>query len=125
MNNYVTFKTAVKLEEAGFPRPEKASFGNVFYDKRGNEIVIVNAAPAAKVTYVVKGEAICYSKPSIPKKWIFAPTAADILEKFSGVDLVVCSADRWEVWLSRNLCSAEENPAEASATAWMYKTMDL
>ena len=125
----LTFKTAIRLKEAGFPQPEFAP-GQFWYDQNGLSFVIRNNAGILT--------AVWFDKPMeaslnlIQLKVYFAPTTADILRvllfRFSLcyggngkfiINEVISLND-----MAGDVICSHENPAEAPALAWLeiYET---
>lgn len=118
MNDVVSFETALRLKEAGFPQPEP-HYRQVWYDERGEDLL-----------FEVSAE-------------YFAPTATNILRQIrQELDAATSNAHYWvnlspmgTIWevvirLSGG-CAAHgfthENPAEAAALAyeWVKKQKNI
>ncbi|GAB4486619.1 MAG: hypothetical protein OHK0019_00600 [Saprospiraceae bacterium] len=102
MKNIVTFETARRLKEAGFPQPGMAYFTCFFYDENGE------MWRPGHLTL----------NPDI-----FAPTATDILEQLpskwslrhydlEGEPVFSCAEKDADIYMN-------PNPAEAAALAWL------
>jgi len=105
MKNIVTFETAQRLKEAGFPQPNW-SFGQYWYNKHSALFPFTNDIRNAA------------------KTWFFAPTATDILAQITGHSLTFSIESGWHCFfISRNgvIYSdfQSDNPAEAAAAAWL------
>lgn len=118
MIDVVTFETAKRLKDAGFPQPEFAKYGMSTYDLYDN------------------GRRHLYGSMADMKlfeHWIFAPSATDILPKlYTGVNdgtewSIVFRGKNWSCvkrqWTERGQSVSAwydaENPAEACAAAWL------
>lgn len=126
MKNVVTFETACRLKEAGFPQPE-FSIGQFWYNLAGAITVIGPATYEYKV-----GESRSYihvlfsllsgrSESMIPQKddAFFAPTVTDIMECLPGYGLRYRDGS-W--WVSDGyVVFADENAAKAAALIWLYE----
>lgn len=109
MKNIVSFETAKRLKEAGFPQPEYIDAG-FCYDHNG------------ELTYIRE----CSFPPGGAYGLTFAPTATDILEHFEDCTLY------YDIRSGKFTCStgsnsdgiawfsvSHENPAEAAALAFL------
>lgn len=127
MNNIVSFETAKRLKEAGFPQPEP-EFGQFWYN--GSDLLVVVKYLGAKewIACPLSGAnwtrlfSAAFQRPIVFGEPVFAPSATDILRELGpGFVLYFDSPGRWV--LSENnpygLCTNHENPAEASAEAWL------
>jgi len=98
--NTVTFETAKRLKEAGFPQPEP-EFGQVWYSPNG----------AIRVIYIKTYDLV------------FAPSATDILKEipfFGSLSFEVYETRfEFRVWEGLKLIAKNENPHEAAALAWL------
>ncbi len=133
MKDIVTFETAVRLKEAGFPRPlpQAGMFG---YNDAGHLFVRTHDGHTSNNRYgsvLLNGgnDNITLSKNDF-KFVVFAPTATDILRELSS-DCVL-GTKKLGGWIcgSWRLISSDhmkffvagmhdENPAEAAASAWL------
>jgi hypothetical protein len=126
----VSFETAKKLKEAGFPQPEPA-FGQVWYESAGSPIIVTSGWEAG-FAFVGPRSAMAqttYMKRFQEQNGVFAPTATDILKaiqsEYSTPCLIFDFKDgQWEVgdfshseWYT--MTSHKTNPAEACAAAWL------
>ena len=103
--NFVTYETALRLKEAGFPQPEKERL-QIWYNDKGVPSIILN---------------IFLARPDL---CVFAPTADDILREL-GENYTLCysMSDNGKEWFCDNTkheyeIHSDENPAEACALAW-------
>jgi hypothetical protein len=106
MLDIVSFETAKRLKEAGFPQPE-ISDCFLYATLRGYSVLCLKAF---RKTVIVGGG------NGVLKDFLFAPTATDILRELPGADL------RWNG--STFFCkyrgeTENENPAEALAQMWL------
>ena len=110
----MTFDTARRLKEAGFPQPQPA-FGQIWYDKGGRHLSMHDIKEPDELARHFR-----------EKGFAFAPTATDILFAL-GSDVYLTRSYRggFDVYLTfRNLedgCpdATHENAAEACAAAWL------
>jgi len=103
----VSFQTAKRLKEAGFPQPETYDTFDWYYSKTG---FLANHFDSA---CVIESD-------------IFAPSATDILKELGrGWHLCYKKESRsWECWYQTVGGASDkyhENPAEACAAAWLAK----
>lgn len=106
----VTFETAKRLAEAGFPQPSP-DYGQTWYTHDGSP-----------------GSVTSLSKWSDNGE-VFAPAATDILRELPGWNLCYDTVIGWHVWFDDvaewDYCEPpffkHENPAEAAAQAWFYE----
>jgi hypothetical protein len=126
MKDTVTFETAVRLKEAGFPQPTPEA-GQWWYNPNGILFVVY------LVHELVELHELGRRNTSIGhywEDWTFAPTATDILRELSS-DCVL-GTKKLGGWIcgSWRLISSDymkffvagmhdENPAEAAASAWL------
>ena len=110
--NFVTYETAVRLKEAGFPQPRPQLYQAWYWFDAG----VRSALP-----YILTRS---YSK--IGEGDVFAPTADDILRELPG--FAICYLEDFAanmvfcVFLRRHpeqFPTHHENPAEACALAWI------
>lgn len=121
----VTFETAVKLKEAGFPQPSFAPLQ--WWYSPAEQLLLAcsfEKKPAAQSPY----RFIDQTRPDSPDFWAsiksfcYAPTAPDILKDAKGLYLSPMMHDDWGVFVagSREMVGYHhENPAEACAEAWL------
>jgi hypothetical protein len=123
MKDIVTFETAKRLKEAGFPQPEQRIW-QVWYNAFGHGCLIVWAEHSTKRFAVFNmAENVRIDLPSFDL-YTFAPTATDILEQ---EEMSNCSLYRhFSKWCVKNQFHFMEfdlyendNPAEAAAAAWL------
>lgn len=122
MKNTVSFETAKRLKEAGFPQPE-FEFGQLWHTDGDRDCAFVGTMPFVRMKQDYAGSII------------FLPTATDILLELQAVSdpnrwwaLIPLSGDpKWE-WVlqlwgeNNNACIANffnKNAAEAAAAAWL------
>ena len=115
----VSFETAVKLKEAGFPQPAP-KFGDVVFhrSKKTKHVVIGHEGGGV---FVFRGE-FDHQDRERGDSYVSAPTAADILKVAKGLYLSPIMHDDWGVFVvgSREMVGYHhENPAEACAEAWL------
>lgn len=123
--NVVSFETAKRLKEAGFPQPEINEEGIGYYWAR-----VENNSP---MLYAISKTWLY--EPDTIELAAYAPTACELLldgwilvrnskYSFEGDDYWVCCQE--EEWADRILkwkgsfYTYARNPAEAAAEAWMY-----
>lgn len=107
----VTFETAKKLKEAGFPQPAFER-GQIWCNSANYSLLITNVVPGQLMDYHVGS--VHFEDRYADDDWIFAPSATDILQQLpSHLSL---NYDTGEFW-----CGEEKdwNPAEACAAAWL------
>jgi hypothetical protein len=116
--NTVTFETAKRLKEAGFPQPVPKD-GQFWYRPSGGigyiDIVDSDGEIYALLNGEVKGVKGFDSA-------IFAPAATDILKEIPFVSLsfeVYETRFEFRVWEGLKLIAKHENPHEAAALAWL------
>lgn len=104
----VTFETAKRLKDAGFPQPAPA-FGQFWYDDRGVLFFVVesfdeNPIPFNGIWVIEKaGEVIHVNRGVFSESLIYAPSATDIW---------ICVSPEQKEFI-------HDNPAEAAALAWL------
>ncbi len=127
MKNTVTFETAQRLKNAGFPQPMPEA-GQVWYANDVNMRVSIVHVSGRAVNHVNQGYMLIYNTPirEFKTDCVFAPTATDILAqmpdgyslvKFSG-NLFVCTNDQLRI-VAEFKYVLSDNPAEAAALAWL------
>lgn len=116
MLDIVSFETAKKLKEAGFPQPE-ISDCFLYATLRGYSVLCLKAF---RKTVIVGGG------NGVLKDFLFAPTATDILRQMPGVYLCVNEKSLWRAEWAGVSCydntqpiAIGENPAEVAAAAWL------
>jgi len=108
----VSFETAKRLKEAGFPQPEKLTHGQFYYSEHGH-LFRYTHGPQYENTF-------------------FAPSATDILKELGRRFILGYEKNGW--WCEKTQHVYEvadgmqvtasynhENPAEACAAAWLAK----
>jgi len=126
MENIVTFATAQRLKDAGFPQPKPES-GQYWYHPHGQLYWIQS----------VEGEFCTVHAPNVSRQsgwivdtegWIFAPTATDILREIEFIlnPLLLLESGKWIVCYYAGVGNivaitekAHDNPTEAAALAWL------
>ena len=128
MKNVVTFETAKRLKEAGFPQPEPG-LGQFWYNGDSTDLgVLCNCISANwKFTYSSVGEKYDGTDGNYTDDMlgcIFAPSATDILPDLICHDLGYYNDGDKEIWILFGLNMEEiaqnDNPAEAAAAAWLH-----
>lgn len=126
--NVVTFETAKRLKEAGFPQPEPQE-GQRFYQDDGDKFIYAERLCSQEC---VDGWQTI-SCDSVEDYDIFAPSATDILEylydgPMKGVEWSLTKRGKnWtctkRFWTDESYCvdawHDHENPAEACSSAWL------
>lgn len=127
MQDFVTFETAIKLKEAGFPQPERLEFGQVFYPR-------IMASPD-RVSYSDEpGISTKINSVDFFTQDVFAPRLTDIMPLI-GDDHIVMYCDGWVIMKEVDsdfsneyfdyaltvipFSDSYENPAEAAAQMWL------
>ena len=111
----VSFETAKRLKEAGFPQPQ-TFFGQIWHLRYNQRYVLIGTNEGHIAEHQDR---------------VFAPSATDILNHLRGNYRLSCSnfgwwCDRVEEWpdLAHEFrivaCYNDENPAEACAAAWLF-----
>ena len=123
MKNIVTFETAQRLKEAGFPQPEPER-GQVWYNETGEEYFITNTGGAC-VDYAC-GDYWYVDRSLSADGCVFAPTATDILQNLP-IQYEMYYSEREGCFFTH--CRSDDgfivpfyyhiNPAEAAAAAWL------
>lgn len=114
MQNIVSFETAKRLRDAGFPQPN-VERGQSWYNREGSLQII-----AHDPTYPKEFNSLIREHA-----WIFAPTATDILRSLPGYNLAFATENGWHCFFmsidgviyAEN--SHKDNPAEAAAIAYL------
>lgn len=77
--NHVTFETAVRLKEAGFPQPELTHvLGHIFYDRLGRKYMAVWQDNEDSNILM---QPYLHNYSDLKNPMVFAPTATDILRE--------------------------------------------
>lgn len=118
MENIVTFETAKRLKDAGFPQPEPAT-GQIWYGPKDKTAYLINEVSHKTIYFIALGD---YGNEEILEAkhlylFVFAPTATDILRELQYADLTFRSG-KFRVTLE-HIISSHDNPAEAAAVAWL------
>lgn len=118
---HVSHQTAIALRDAGFPQPEPAP-GQYWYDLSG-EIIQVLECHTDDIMILSKGNREIWISPSaFRRRFVFAPTAPDILRELGlGYGLYVSESGNTFVCRELSTIWTDENPAEACAKAWLAK----
>lgn len=122
MKNVVTFETAERLKEAGFPQPEfmPGQFWYVAPDCLEIIIRIHNDENEVEASAFHNTD-FPHDEPH-PDQWIFAPTATDILEQLPDEHaLTRCNQDMFICMVGKPGLGADGcqiNSAEAAAIDW-------
>lgn len=123
--NHVTFETALKLKEAGFPQP-MPEYGQSWY-----HIGVDRPFMVIRVDGVIMamGDAASLSEKYpllrtdvLPSKYAFAPTAIDILAElgwYYDISYNDISTQLWHVTTQNITKKRHKNPAEAAAFVWL------
>jgi hypothetical protein len=140
----VSFETAKKLKEAGFPQPEPA-FGQVWYESAGSPIIVTSGWEAG-FAFVGPRSAMTqttYMKRFQEQNGVFAPTATDILRQIQQADewiryylepetdedgracFLVHREDRRQEAFDLINVAGNTNPAEAVAATWLAQTSTI
>lgn len=117
MKDIVTFETAVRLKEAGFPQPTPEA-GQWWYNPNGILFVVYLAHETVELHEMGRRNT---SVGHYWEDWTFAPTATDILRetpeyflwKYKTKDMWGLSLSVWYDYVQKS------NPAEAAAEAWL------
>lgn len=127
MKDIVTFETAVRLRDAGFPQPTP-EFGQKWYNPDyGLFVVGFIDAPYAHAT-IFYDSVSCVFRKNIPNfsGCAFAPTATDILRELrdgSNIGIMgkrfLCYSPDFEHGIDHPGTPINDNPAEAVAEAWL------
>lgn len=132
MNNTVTFETAVRLKEEGFPQPEPEA-GQFWCNQTGETYVVVYAWGQEVYLYPFGyspqlNTALLWreKREAFFVRWTFDPTATDILQGLpnhclfkdgSTCEGFIC----YKIGKSPLGRQCYDNPAEAAAAAWLAK----
>jgi hypothetical protein len=120
----VSKETAKRLEAAGFPQPIPI-FGQVWYNSRGNKIVIGGGRFGFGVEYYAMaygGQNLTVRKSEL----VFAPTAADILRELPNDSLLIAHHNAgpngetvFKCQIEPHVWKTNQSPSEACASAWL------
>lgn len=130
MKDTVTFETAVRLKEAGFPQPTPEA-GQWWYNPDIGIFLTGKLSPydgrERHIYYPDTGNVFFKNQVLFPD-CVFAPTATDILREMPANEGVSISfGDDGMFWVERRIyyqepqtvISVQINPAEAAASAWL------
>ena len=134
MKDIVSFETALRLKEAGFPQPS-LEVGQFWHSQYFGAywLCVVTKQATKPFTYLCPLDVIewghQFGHPGTPEDTgspIFAPTATDILrELWFRFSLKFGGNGKWIVLQTKDLNDREDqittdpNPAEAAAQAWL------
>ena len=130
MKNIVTFETAKRLKEVGFPPPEPG-VGQFWHNPDFGLFLVGRRwyvdGTYRNIFYIESGKAFEKGENDF-SECIFAPTATDILRdiKLSFHDLRPLFGNKWAIHCHYDLegdseeVALHENPAEAAAAAWLH-----
>jgi hypothetical protein len=122
----VSFETALKLKEAGFPQANPSAGQVRYYD--GSPLIIISTYAIELFSgqcfqvYVCHpgGDEIFSLTTEENNLWVFAPTATDILRELDWTFTLAPPMNN-EMWAT--VCGVDvfehENPAESCALAWL------
>lgn len=127
MKDIVSYETAVRLKEAGFPQPTPEA-GQVWYHgllKKDAAVLIANfkthdgSQPSSTLYFLNGSGSSIVTK--VAEESIYAPTATDILRELPSYSLFFSSLTRQWVGAFDEMAITynEHNPAEAAAEAWL------
>ncbi len=122
MDNIVTFETAQRLKEAGFPQPEPQS-GQFWYNPEFGLFVVGPLFGENGwyriVFYLNEGRAFNKEMHFLPE-CVFAPTTTDILREMPDGCFIEKTNEGYNFAFSRWYNMAKNtDPAEAAAEAWL------
>lgn len=125
----VTFETAKRLAEAGFPQPTPER-GQIWLSEVGAEYLIQAVGQDGSVDYSFGNAYPFLCRHLDADGCIFAPTTTDIMRELPEyavarhIDYRGQSGEAWFCWdtLDRHeTFSHPTNPAEAAAMAWLHE----
>lgn len=131
MKNTITFETSRALKEAGFPQPEPEP-GQVWWSNDGYQIIVISRRDntmfpfdVPQIMYSIGGQILRNPVATMSDRFVFAPTAADILGELPETTLLsriendfqcrIMSKDFERCEYARR----DGNPAEACAAAYL------
>jgi hypothetical protein len=126
----VSFETAKRLKEAGFPQPTPAP-GQFWHEGNEGGFFVIGRVYDDKMTgcYVESERTpqhLVFERATMNGKEIFATTATDILRQMPGVYLCANDANVWRAEWAGVSCydntppiAVGENPEEVAAAAWL------
>ena len=138
MTQHVTFETAARLKDAGFPQPEQPQRGQVWYTCFGQTMLVIYERKDRCDYHLLEKDRVYFDR-IFENGEVFAPTAVDILEQLPECFSLEkcgssfnCCGDReymrdCPVWWPLDIEHREDgsiefindNPAEACAKAWL------
>ena len=121
MKNVVSFETARRLKEAGFPQPEP-EFGQLWHELQDQCYVLGYSAEGLISGFWNGGESFEDANVQSMLADVFAPTATDILEQLPHNFCIrgksVFSLEPGDAYnIGRQFYA--DNPAEAAALSWL------
>jgi len=128
MKDIVTFETAVRLKEAGFPQPQPGA--GQWWHNPDFGLFVVGIKWFAdnreyRIFYPGTGKTVLKSEAMF-LKCAFAPTATDILRELrdgSNIGIMgkrfLCYSPDFEHGIDHPGTPINDNPAEAAAEAWL------
>ena len=124
MNNFVSYETALRLRDAGFPQPEPEA-GQFWYDPYGTPDVVTDVDEwhvfSASLTDVTDyTNAVMHDE--FTAGWHFAPGPAEILREIPDHVCGNNKGSKGGYWCGRyddQRASFHENMAEACAAQWL------
>lgn len=126
--NHVTFETARRLKEAGFPQPAP-DLGQVWYYNGGGFLQVVEFDNEQNMPIIYAFGSAYYERRPYWNQLIFACAATDILKELPGYYLIRYGPHDMPnlpmgfafgcINPSRNTSWNDDNPAEACALAWL------
>lgn len=124
----VSFETAKRLKEAGFPQPLPQR-GQIWFFKNGVGMVVTCGGDLLDVEMCdyVTASGTLYLNRYLNDGEVFAPMATDILRHLPGHALTI-EGDLWvifEIETGYYISDWNENPAEAAAQAWIHENQPL
>lgn len=125
MKDILSYETAVRLKESGFPQPSPEA-GQVWHYDRQTSLIITFAYSTGQIDFATIG-GITKSLVELPDHCVFAPTATDILRELPPLVFELFYSRRNQDFLVQKrsdddnplYCFDSENPAEATAEAWL------
>lgn len=130
MKDIVTFETAKRLRDAGFPQPGYPTpdpvdvMGRVMYDADGDKFMCFWQEEDGGGDILLTP--FMHNKQECKNPLVFAPTATDIMrELWFRFSLKFGGNGKWIVLQTKDLNDREDqittdtNPAEAAAQAWL------
>lgn len=115
--SHVTFETARRLAEAGYPQPKKPQIGQtwIFSFLPDTALMI-----GSQIEGPIPWHGLFHATET------FLPTATDILAHLPGWNLAFTTVSRWICYwedIDGNVTEfiGHENPAEAAAEAWFFE----